>query len=209
MQTAEDRVPKLSLQAELGQLRLVASRLGRGQDEELIQEAILGISLHFRQAKETHAQEVAQLRDEIRVLHEMLAQREDSNSWRLMLQGRADIEESVRKVLAAGGRCKAVVVPVPSPLRTGAGLVEMGRFLAELHCATGHEGMVRLWTAKLAIILRTAGEGEETPHIPALPESFQLNGTGYLVRARAWEIASSHGERGEHFLKRVDERGKS
>jgi len=89
-----ERVPIRSLDEEPGQLRKVAVRLLRTAEERIIQKAIPGISLYCRQMLETHVQEVAQLRDEIQILHAMVGQRsrpQDTKSRRSYLQGRARV----------------------------------------------------------------------------------------------------------------------
>lgn len=219
----------LSLDEELSQLRAVAARLGRGRDEETIQESILGISLYCRQMKETHVQEVAQLRDEIRILHEMLAKaqvherrvaasqskaEETANLWRSHLQRRAEIEAHIRGVLDRNGTCTTVLVPVPSPLIAPGGtadtrrLAEVGRFLTALQSGqAGDNVTVSMWTTKLAIVL-PAGVGRAFDK-QALPETFQINEASYIVRARAREVVSAPGERSDDYLRRIEEKGKT
>jgi hypothetical protein len=207
----------LSLDEELSQLRMVAARLGATWEEGKIQEAILGISLYCRQMKETHELEVAQLRDEIRILHEMLDKtkaqdlsREAPNSWRSHLRQRAEIENQIRGALERNGSCTTVLVPVPSPFAPPNGSTEpcspeVGRFLTALRSPGRYT--VSLWTARMAIVLPEKSVCQFDRE--ALPETFRFNEVSYLVRARASEVPSMPGDRWDDYLRRIEEKGKT
>ena len=206
IQADVERVPMLSLDEELGQLRKIAVRLGGTVEEEMIRGSILRISLYCRQMRETHVQEVAQLRDEIQILHAMVGQRsrqQDTNSWRSQLQGRATLEDRIRAVLDEGGMCTAVFVPIPSPLAGQIESSEMSRFLAEIQ-SNSVDGLAALWTSKLAVVLYV--DRREQEHRQTLVETFRLGEANYMVRARAWVVVSAAEERSVDFLRRMEDR---
>jgi hypothetical protein len=217
-QTGSESIPMVSLEEELDRLRRIAARLGRGREEEQIGESILGISLYVRHLAESHAMELTQLRDEIRILHDLLSQRDtegkksrgSANGWRTQLQRRAAVEAGIRSVLVRGETCATVCVPIPSPLSTQSGTESMDRFLTEIAFSSidKTEGLSALWTTRVAVVWRPDADALGG-NSRILPEVARVGDLNYVLRSRAWEVISFPGESVESYLKRIDESGRS
>ena len=199
-----DQVRAPSLDGDLRRLQTAVNRLCRTCQDAQISELVSEISTSFEQRSNQHALEVAQLQDELRILHEMLNGKypKDRNEWRSQLQRRSAFETKIRIALTGGQSSTIVCVPIPSPLVAGEGSVGLERFLEDL--SPRPEDFSAVWTSKLAVVWRSdplpVGSSQRL-----LPEMVKIGDLNYVVRSRSWEVVSKSGEDPDAFLKRLGE----